>query len=53
MRNKFRSAIVTVSGLQGVAGVGCVASGAFLLWGVGVALVLVGAFLLVGAWGSR
>lgn len=39
--------------LQGVAGVACVATGSALLFGAGWALVVVGAFLLVGAWVTR
>lgn len=38
---------------QGVAGVGCVAGGVYMLAGLGWSLVAVGAFLLVGAWGNR
>ena len=38
---------------QGVAGAGFVTGGAWDLAGVGWACVTLGAFLLVGAWGSR
>jgi len=53
MRTKLRQILAASSGLQGLAGVGCVAAGALLLWGPGVALLVVGGFLLLGAWGSR
>lgn len=42
-----------VSGLQGVAGAGLVTCGVVVLAGAGWALVTAGAFLLLGAWGSR
>jgi predicted phage tail protein len=38
---------------QGVAGVVSIAAGAYLLAGLGVALLLAGVALLVGAWSSR
>lgn len=53
VRTALRRILATTASAQGVAGVACVAGGAFLLWGVGVALLVVGVFLLVGAWGSR
>lgn len=39
--------------LQGVAGVACVAAGSALNFGAGWSLIVVGAFLLVGAWVTR
>lgn len=39
--------------LQGVAGVTLVAAGVALMFGAGPALVVVGLFLLVGAWVTR
>lgn len=39
--------------LQGVAGVTCVATGAAVVFGYGWALIVAGAFLLVGAWVTR
>lgn len=38
--------------IQGVLAAACVAAGSFVLWGVGVALLALGGFLLIGAWGS-
>ena len=42
-----------LAGAQGVAGVGCLTGGAYVLAGVGWALVVLGAFLVIGAWGQR
>lgn len=39
--------------LQGVAGVLCLAAGSAIVLGPGYALIVVGVFLLVGAWMSR
>lgn len=51
---RIRAFVVKRAGtIQGVASAVCVAAGAFILWGVGWALIAVGAFLLVGAWGSQ
>lgn len=49
----MRAMLNRVPALQGVAGVCCVTAGAYVLAGVGVALVAFGVFLLVGAWGVR
>lgn len=38
---------------QGALGAACVAVGLFLVAGLGVALIALGALFLVGAWGSR
>lgn len=38
--------------IQGVSGAALVASGSLVLWGYGWALLALGAFLLLGAWGS-
>lgn len=38
--------------IQGVAGATCVAGGALIQWGPGWALLALGGFLLLGAWGS-
>lgn len=53
MRKLTRRAAGGVSAAQGLAGVACLATGAYLLAGLGVALVVLGLFLLLGAWGSR
>lgn len=37
---------------QGVAACVCATTGAFLLWGYGVALLMLAGFLLAGAWSS-
>lgn len=42
-----------LSGAQGVVGVGCVTGGTYLEVGLGVALLVLGAFLLLGAWVTR
>lgn len=52
MRAAVRSALSVLHGLQGAAGVVCLAAGAYLLAGLGVALVVFGVFLLLGAWGT-
>lgn len=39
--------------IQGVAGAASVAVGSFVLWGSGPALIALGAFFLLGAWGSK
>lgn len=44
---------VRLAPLQGVAGVACVAVGAGLLGGLAWALLALGAFLLLAAWGAR
>lgn len=38
--------------IQGVGGAVCVSAGSFLVWGLGVALLVLGGLLLLGAWGS-
>lgn len=40
-------------GAQGVAALLCAAVGTFLVAGLGAALLVVSAFLLLGAWSSR
>lgn len=39
--------------IQGVLGAVCTAAGAYLVWGLGIALLTLGGFLLIGAWGSE
>jgi hypothetical protein len=41
------------SGAQGVLGAGCISAGAFLIAGLGPALVVLGVLFLLGAWSSR
>lgn len=53
MREKITAAGRVAAGAQGLAGVACVGVGAFLVAGLGVALLVVGGFLLLGAWGTR
>lgn len=53
MRAKLSTIITAVTGAEGAAGVACLGGGAFLLWGTGVTLLVVGSFLLIGAWGRR
>jgi len=53
LRVAARTSVRAILGLQGVAGVACLAVGSVLLWGPGVALLIVGVFLLLGAWGNR
>lgn len=48
-----RRGVRRLAGLQGVAGVVCLAGGAYQLAGQGVALVVLGGFLLLGAWAAR
>lgn len=43
----------SLSAAQGLAGVACLAAGAYIVAGLGIALLVLGGFLLVGAWGSR
>lgn len=53
MREKITAAGRAAAGAQGVAGVACVGAGAYLVAGLGVALLVVGGFFLLGAWGTR
>ena len=39
--------------LQGVGGAASATGGALILWGAGWALITLGSFLLLGAWGSK
>ena len=53
MRATFGRVASHLSGIQGALGVCLVTGGVYVLAGVGVALVVIGGFLLLGAWGSR
>lgn len=53
MRKTLRTAASAAVGSQGFAGVACLAVGAYLIAGLGVGLVVLGAFLLAGAWATR
>lgn len=52
MRVTFRTMVATLQRVQGVVGVLALVLAAFLLWGPGWALLVLGFFLLLGAWGS-
>jgi hypothetical protein len=52
MRATLRTAVRATQRAQGVVGVLALVAAAFLLWGIGWALLVLGVFLLLGAWGS-
>lgn len=49
MRTHLRRAAVAIGELQGFAGVACLTAGAYLLYGLAVALLVVGGFLTLAA----